>query len=77
MFLKVEFDADGNFDKLRVRLVHGGHVQSKEELLYESVTSPTAPIIFVLAVAAMASHESSEVASAHTSMPTILRYASL
>lgn len=39
-------------------------MQAKEELLYESVTSPTAAIAFVLAVAAIAAHENRKVVSA-------------
>ena len=35
MFLKEKFSADGNFEKLKARLVAGGHMQDRDELLYE------------------------------------------
>ena len=39
MFLKDKYTAEGFFDKLKARLVAGGHLQDKQ--IYETVTSPT------------------------------------
>jgi transcription elongation factor GreA-like protein len=42
LFLKEKFKPDGSFDKLKSRLVAGGHMQNREEILYEDRNSPTA-----------------------------------
>ena len=55
MFLKQKFDAEGNHDKLKSRLVAGGHMQDKT--LYEDLSSPTAALMSVLLVCAIAAHE--------------------
>ena len=52
MFLKQKFDAEGNHDKLKSRLVAGGHMQDKS--LYEDLSSPTAALMTVLLVCAIA-----------------------
>jgi transcription elongation factor GreA-like protein len=33
LFLKEKFKSDGSFDKLKSRLVAGGHMQNREEIL--------------------------------------------
>ena len=55
MFLKQKFDAEGNHDKLKSRLVAGGHMQDKT--LYEDLSSPTAALMSVLLVCAIAAYE--------------------
>ena len=55
MFLKEKFTADGQFDKLKARLVAGGDQQDKG--LYDNLSSPTAATSSVMAVVALAAHE--------------------
>ena len=52
MFFKEKFFANGEFDKLKARLVAGGHMQDKT--LYDDLSSPTVnlPSIFILATLA-------------------------
>ena len=53
MFLKEKFDAAGNFEKLKARLVTGGHQQDRD--LYENLSSPTVThetVMVVIAIAA-------------------------
>jgi hypothetical protein len=64
MFLKEKYDSLGNFDKLKARLVAGGHMQDRDELLYEDITSPTAPTPLTFAVAAIAAAEHRSVVTA-------------
>jgi hypothetical protein len=51
MFLKGKYDAKGKFDKLKARLVGGGHRQSEGS--YGRTSSPTVDITHVLAVLAL------------------------
>ena len=60
MFLKEKFKADGSFDKLKARLVAGGHMQVES---YVNPSSPTASLTAVLMVAAIAAKEEREVAT--------------
>ena len=39
MFLKDKYTADGKFDKLKSRLVAGGHLQDRN--IYDNGSSPT------------------------------------
>ena len=64
MFLRQKFDAEGNFEKLRARLVAGGNMQNRDEILYDSVSSPTAATPFVFAIAAIAAQENRHVITA-------------
>ena len=57
MFLKEKFTSDGTFDKLKSRLVAGGHMQDRDSILYEDSSSPTAIIPFLMMVAAIAAKE--------------------
>ena len=59
MFLKEKFFSTGEFEKLKARLVAGGHMQDKS--LYEDLSSPTAQTSHVFAVAAIAAAEEREV----------------
>jgi hypothetical protein len=64
MFLKEKYNSQGLYDKLRARLVSGGHQQSRREVLHEDITSPTAAIPFLFAVATIAAAEKREVVTA-------------
>jgi hypothetical protein len=55
-FFKEKFTPDGVFDKLKGRLVAGGHMQDRDSI-FEKVSSPTAALPFVLAVSAIAAQE--------------------
>jgi hypothetical protein len=55
MFLKDKFLASGQFDKYKARHVAGGDQQDK--LMYENLSSPTAHISSVFAIAAIAAFE--------------------
>ena len=57
LFLKEKFKADGTFDKLKSRLVAGGHMQDREQILYEDTNSPTASIPFIMTIASIAARE--------------------
>eukprot|EP01030_Chromulinospumella_sphaerica_P034280 gene34280-biopygen3340 len=58
-FLKKKYDAQGNFDKIKTRLVAGGHRQDKD--LYPDISSPTASTTAVMVVCALAAREGREV----------------
>ena len=55
MFLKNEYRADGTFEKIKARLVAGGHRQDRD--IYSNGGSPTAATSSAMAVAALAAHE--------------------
>ena len=61
MFLKEKFTADGKFDKLKSRLVAGGHLQDRE--IYTNGASPTVATTSVFIVAAIAAKENRAVAA--------------
>lgn len=61
MFMKEKYKSDGSFDKLKARLVGGGHM---EEIPAMDISSPTASLEAVLMVAAIAAKEQREVATA-------------
>ena len=61
MFLKDKYTAEGFFDKLKARLVAGGHLQDKQ--IYETVTSPTVSTTSVFMIAAIAGAEGRAVAT--------------
>ena len=52
MFLKEKFFPDGSFDKLKMRLVGGGHKQNK--LDYDDISSPTVLLTTVLIILVIA-----------------------
>jgi hypothetical protein len=57
LFLKEKFKADGSFDKLKSRLVAGGHMQERDNILYEDINSPTASIPFTMMIATLAAKQ--------------------
>jgi hypothetical protein len=61
LFVKEKLDPEGAFEKLKGRLVAGGHRQDKE--LYEDLSSPTADHSSVMTVAAIAACEGRHVAT--------------
>ena len=56
MFLKEKFDANHNFEKLKSRLVAGGHRQDRS--LYKDTSSPTPRMSSLFTVASIAATES-------------------
>ena len=52
--MKEKFKPDGQFDKLKSRLVAGGHMQDRD--LYPDKSSPTPSINSVFIIAALAAH---------------------
>eukprot|EP01040_Poterioochromonas_malhamensis_P011415 gene11415-12445_t len=61
MFMKEKYKPDGTFDKLKARLVGGGHM---EDIPSMDISSPTASLEAVLLVAAIAAKEQRLVATA-------------
>ena len=61
MFLKEKFTAEGLFDKLKSRLVAGGHMQDRE--LYDDLASPTAALMSLFILCAIVAHENRVVAT--------------
>ena len=61
IFLKEKFTAEGLFQKLKARLVAGGHQQDKD--IYDNKSAPTAATQTVLMVAAIAAAEGRAVAA--------------
>ena len=55
LFLKEKLLPDGSFDKLKARLVAGGHRQDTS--LYDDVSSPTVNLTTLYTVLAIAAHE--------------------
>jgi hypothetical protein len=64
MFLREKYDAEGTFEKLKARLVGGGDMQSRNEVLHEDVSSPTAAMPFMLCVGSIAAKEKRHVVTA-------------
>ena len=62
LFLKDKYLADGTFEKLKSRLVGGGHMQDRE--LYGDVASPTGATVSLFIVAIIAVVEQRRVATA-------------
>jgi hypothetical protein len=59
LFFKEKFFADGKFDKLKARLVAGGHMQDKS--LYDDLSSPTVNLASVFMVACIAARNGEHV----------------
>ena len=55
MFLREKFQADGKYEKLKARLVAGGHKQSRD--IYDDGSSPTVGTSSVFMCACIAAHE--------------------
>jgi hypothetical protein len=61
MFGKVKFAAEGKFDKLKSRIVAGGHLQDRN--IYDNSSSPTVSTTSVFIVAAIAAKENRAVST--------------
>ena len=61
MFLKDKHNPDGSFDKLKARLVAGGHMQDR--LIYNDTSSPTPAISSVFIIASIAASRGYTVAT--------------
>jgi hypothetical protein len=59
LFLKEKYNSDGTFDRVKARLVAGGHLQDRR--LYDDVSSPTAATSSLLIVAALAAEQRRQV----------------
>ena len=57
LFLKEKYLPDGTFDKLKARLVAGGHLQDRSLYMDEEITSPTAALSSVFMMCAIAAKE--------------------
>lgn len=64
LFLKEKFNPDGIFDKLKARLVAGGHLQNRELYKQNDISSPTVGTSSVMTVIAIAAKERRHVVSA-------------
>ena len=64
LFLKEKFDPNGNFEKLKSRLVAGGHMQNKSEYEVSETSSPCVATQSVLITAAIAAKERRHVVTA-------------
>ena len=64
LFLKEKFKPDGEFEKLKSRLVAGGHMQDKELYEKDDISSPTVGTSSVMTVIAIATKERRHVATA-------------
>ena len=62
MFLKEKYLSTGAFDKLKARLVAGGHMQDRT--IYDDLSSPTVSISSLFMLAAIAANERREVVTA-------------
>ena len=61
MFLKTKFDALGNFDKLKARLVGDG--ASQDKTLYDNISSPTVALQSVMMCLCIAAREGRKIAA--------------
>ena len=52
MFLKDKYTAEGNVDKLKSRLIAGGHLQDRD--IYDNVSSPTISTTSVFTITSIA-----------------------
>jgi len=57
MFLKAKYKADGSFDKIKARLVAGGHKQDRDLIERSESSSPTASLSSVFMTLAIANME--------------------
>ena len=61
MFIKLKYLADGDFEKIKARLVAGGHRQDRSLYTEEQTSSPTAGTPTVFTVAGLAAREERKV----------------
>ena len=64
LFLKEKFNPDGTFEKLKARLVAGGHLQNRELYDQNEISSPTVGTSSVMTTIAIAAQERRCVATA-------------
>ena len=64
LFLKEKFKPDGEFEKLKSRLVAGGHMQDKELYEKDDISSPTVGTSSVMTIVAIATKERRHVTTA-------------
>lgn len=57
LFLKEKFLSTGIFDKLKARLVAGGNMQDRSEMMYEDISSPTASLSHLMTIASIAARD--------------------
>ena len=57
MFLKEKYDSHGTFDKLKARLVAGGHMQDRTFMTDDDSSSPTASLSSIFTIAAIAARD--------------------
>jgi hypothetical protein len=68
MFLKEKFFSDGLFDKLKARLVAGGHMQNRSDYGEDETSSPTVSLSSVYLVLSVAAKEKRKVGTADVGM---------
>ena len=68
MFLKEKYLPNGDFDKLKSRLVAGGHMQDRSEYTAKDTSSPTISLSSVYMLAAISAREERIVATADVGM---------
>ena len=61
MFMKEKYSPSGEFEKLKARLVAGGHMQDRSVYEVENITSPTVSTAAVFTIAAIAAREGRKV----------------
>ena len=64
LFLKEKYTSTGEFEKLKARLVAGGHMQDRSEYTEAETSSPTVSLSALYVVAAAAAKEGRKVATA-------------
>jgi hypothetical protein len=64
MFLKDKYKADGAFDKIKARLVAGGHRQDRGQYTEDQISSPTVNLSHVFIVGTIAAEERRKVVTA-------------
>ena len=61
LFLKEKYNAEGTFEKLKARLVAGGHREDRSVFSSNEITSPTIATQSIFTIAAIAAHEGRDV----------------
>jgi hypothetical protein len=64
MFLKDKYKADGTFDKIKARLVAGGHRQDRGNYTEDQISSPTVNLTHAFIVGTIAAEENRKVVTA-------------
>ena len=61
LFLKEKYNAEGTFEKLKARLVAGGHREDRSVFSADEITSPTIATQSIFTIAAIAAQEDRDV----------------